>query len=49
MGKTFWHIAAKGGNPDLLEKLWERAKEKPTTEKVRTRVLLSTDNLGNTV
>jgi hypothetical protein len=45
-GKTAWHNAARVGHVEVLEKLWEWAKElqlKP--EELRNQLLLSKDIL----
>ena len=48
-GKTAWHKAAEGGSIEVLEKLWDLAKElrlKP--EELRNEVLLSKDKQKET-
>ena len=48
-GKTAWHMAAGRGKVDILEKLWDWAKElelKP--EELRDNVCLSKDRYGQT-
>jgi hypothetical protein len=48
-GKTAWHKATEGGHVEVLEKLWNWAKElqlKP--EEIRNKVLLSKNMYGNT-
>jgi len=46
---TAWHVAAEQGNFKVLQKIWEWDKEKLTTEEIRNKLLLSTDNEGRTV
>jgi ankyrin repeat protein len=46
---TVWQVAALLGNVDILQKLWEWAKEKLTTEEINNKFLLGTDNEGRTV
>jgi ankyrin repeat protein len=41
---TAWQLAAVGGNIKVLEKLWECAKEKLTTEELNNKMLLAKDN-----
>jgi hypothetical protein len=48
-GNTAWHVAAKGGKLQVLQKMWEWAKKKLTTEEISNIMLLETDNLGCTV
>jgi aminoglycoside N3'-acetyltransferase len=46
--RTAWIMATERGNLEVLEKLWECAKEKLTTEEIN-KLLLGTDNNGRTV
>jgi len=41
--KTAWIMATERGNIELLEKLWECANEKLTTEEINKKLLLATD------
>jgi len=45
---TAWHLAAKKGNLEVLQKVWECVKEKQTTEEINNKLLLGTDNEGRT-
>jgi len=45
---TVWQVAALLGNLEILQKLWEWAKEKLTTEEINNTLLLGTDNEGRT-
>ena len=45
-GSTVWHLAAMGGHIELLQKLWDWAKENLTVEKINNKLLLGTDNKG---
>ena len=47
-GKTAWHRAAKRGNSEILQKLWEWAKENLTPEEINNELLLCTDKEGTT-
>ena len=40
---TAWHVAAECGNLELLQVLWELAKEKLTTEDLSNKLLLAKD------
>jgi hypothetical protein len=42
-------VAAKEGTPEMLQKVWEWAKEKLTTEEICNKLFLATDNTGTTV
>jgi ankyrin repeat protein len=46
--RNAWHVAALGGNLQVLEKLWEWAKENLTKEEISNHLLLATDNTGKT-
>jgi hypothetical protein len=37
--KTAWHIAAEESKPELLQKLWEWAKEKLKPEDLKDKFL----------
>lgn len=39
MGDTVLHTAAECGNVELLQKLWEWAKERLTTEEVNKKII----------
>ena len=41
-GRTAWHLAAEGGNSEILQKVWEWAKEN-LTEEINHKFLLGTD------
>jgi hypothetical protein len=45
--ETVWHVAAHLGNLKVLEKLWNWAKVKLTTEEIN-KLLLATDSNGRT-
>jgi len=47
-GTTAWHIAAERGNSEVIQKLWEWAKENLTTEEINNKLLLMTDEEGKT-
>ena len=47
-GKTAMHYAATWGNSDILQKLWEWAKENLTREEINNNLLLDTDKDGRT-
>jgi len=44
-----WHIAAFWGNLDVMQRLWELAKERLTTEEIKNEMLLRTDGEGRNV
>ena len=46
MGMNAWHIAAYRGNVDVMQKIWEWAKERLTTEEIKNEMLLRTDREG---
>jgi hypothetical protein len=46
--QTAWHLAAVCGNIQVLQKLWEWAKEKLTTEDLNNKLLLAKDKRGQT-
>jgi hypothetical protein len=48
-GKTAWFVAIERGNLQVLEKLWECAKEKLTTEEINSNLLLATQCEGRAV
>jgi hypothetical protein len=48
-GTTPGTLQHRGGNVDVLEKLWEWAKEVLNTENLNNNLLLAKDNEGNTV
>ena len=45
-GKTAWHLAAEWGNLDTLQKVWEYAEEKLTTQEKNNNLLLGTECEG---
>jgi ankyrin repeat protein len=48
-GKTAWHVAAGNGHIEVLEKLWDLAKEvQLNPEELRNEVWLSKDMYGQT-
>jgi len=47
-GRTAWHYAAKFGNSNILQKVWEWAKESLTKEEINDKLLLGTDKDGRT-
>ena len=46
MGRASWHWTAQWGNSGILQKVWECAKEKPTTYEIN-KYLLGTDKTGS--
>ena len=46
-GRPAWHMAAKMGNLEIVQKVWEWAKEKLTTQEL-IKLFLDTDNEGMT-
>jgi hypothetical protein len=46
-GRTVWHLAASRGESEILQTLWDWAKQKLTTEKIN-KLLLATDVEGRT-
>ena len=47
-GKSAYFMATERDNIQVLEKLWECANEKLTTEEINNKLLLATDNAGMT-
>ena len=47
-GRTAWHTAAKRGNSEILQKIWDWAKENLTKEEINNKLLLVTDEEGRT-
>ena len=45
-GRTILHVAAECGGEEILQSVWEWAKEKLTTEEIKNKLLLATDNKG---
>ena len=45
-GKTFWYFVASWSRLDLLQEIWELAKENLTTEEIKDNLLLGTDTMG---
>ena len=48
-GRNAWHIAAFRGKQDVMQKIWEWAKERLTTQEIKNEMLLRTDNEGRNV
>jgi ankyrin repeat protein len=48
-GRTVFDIAADQGRLEILQKVWEWANEKLTTEEINKKLLLATDNEERTV
>jgi hypothetical protein len=48
-GKTVWHNAAERGQVEILEKLWDWAKELQLKPKQLRNEVFSTDKYGKTV
>jgi ankyrin repeat protein len=42
-GQTAWHVAAEGGKVEILDKLWEWAKEVLNTDELNNNLLLAKD------
>ena len=40
------HVAAECGIEEMLQKVWEWTKEELTTEEIKNKLLLATDNKG---
>jgi len=49
MGNSVWHVAADWGTPEILQKVWEWAKEKLKREEISNKLLLATNKKGRTV
>jgi ankyrin repeat protein len=47
-GRNAWHLAAYSGEQYVMQKIWDWAEEKLTTEEKRNEMLLRTDNDGRT-
>ena len=47
-GCTAWHMAANHRKLELLQEIWEWAKENLTTEEIKSKLLLAPDISGNT-
>ena len=45
---SVWHVAAVQCNVEVLQKVWEWAKEKLTTEEINNKLLLGTEKDGKT-
>jgi len=43
-----WHYAVEGANSEILQKLYEWAKENLTKEEINNKLLLGTDKHGMT-
>jgi len=48
-GRTICHLAAEWGTFEVLEKVWEWATEKLTTEEINNKLLLAVDHNGRTL
>ena len=48
MRRSPWHLAVFGGKLDVMQKMWEWAKERLTTEEIKNEMLLRTDIKGTT-
>jgi hypothetical protein len=42
-------LAVEQGTPEILQEVWDWAKEKLTTEEINNKLLLATDNKGRTI
>jgi hypothetical protein len=49
MDINFWHTSVKYYGLDLLLDIWEWVKGKLTTEVIKNKLLLATDDMGDTV
>jgi ankyrin repeat protein len=47
-GNTAWQCAAEWGKLDLLQNIWDLAKEILTREEIKNKLLLATDSEGYT-
>ena len=47
--RTTWHIVVSQGKLDIMQKIWEWATEKLTTEEMKNEMLLRTDRGRRTV
>jgi len=45
-GRNAWLIAAYGGELDIMQYIWEMAKERLTTEEIKNEMFLHTDIEG---
>ena len=45
-GRTILHVEAECGTEEMLQNVWEWAKEKLTTEEIKKKLLLTTDTKG---
>jgi len=45
---TAWNFAGRRGNQDVLQKIWDFAKENPTAEDIKKMVFLVRARDGNT-
>jgi endo-1,4-beta-D-glucanase Y len=41
-------VAVRYGIPELIQKLWDWAKQNQTTEEIKNKLLLGTESKGNT-
>jgi ankyrin repeat protein len=46
--RTAWYVAAESGELDILQKIWDVAKDNLTKQKIEDGLLLATDQYGNT-
>ena len=44
--RTVWYRAAEQGNSEILQKVWDWAKEKLTTQEINNKMFLGTDKEG---
>jgi hypothetical protein len=47
-GNTAWHRTACWGKLNILQNIWDWAKDSLTTEKIKNNLLLATDSKENT-
>jgi len=47
VGRNAWHIAALGGELDLMLYMWKLAKDRLSTEEIINEMLLHTDIKGS--
>jgi hypothetical protein len=47
-GRTAWYWAAVRGELDVLQNIWDLAKDILTTKEIKHKILLATDSEGNT-
>ena len=44
MGRTVFLMAAFGGRPEILQKLWESTNKNVTTEEIYNKILSETES-----